>query len=206
MMKNVHQACCVSSRQLASCRIYPGAGRMDRLHTQHIPVKDIYVFPLTRHPHHILCALPQSGTPFIRRAPIRDGQDRPRDWTEDEVGGADLEDCRLTKRLVTILQDRYARPQASIPRTCQTRAKTKAAYRFFAHPETTMEKILAPHYQTTLKRITGESVVLAVQDTTASIIPRIRQPRISAPSVTRRIIFSACGSMTPWPSPLRASR
>jgi hypothetical protein len=144
-----------------------GRGRMDRLHTQHIPVKDIYVFPLTRHPHHILCALPHSGTPFIRPVPIRNGQDRPRDWAEDEVGGADLEDCRLTKRLVTILQDRYARPQASIPQTCQTRAKTKAAYRFFAHSETTMEKILAPHYQSTLKRITGESVVLAVQDTTS---------------------------------------
>jgi hypothetical protein len=61
----------------------------------------------------------------------------------------------------------YARPQANIPQACQTRAETKAAYRFLDHPETSMEVILEPHYQATLARINREAVVLAVQDSTS---------------------------------------
>jgi hypothetical protein len=61
----------------------------------------------------------------------------------------------------------YARPQANIAQACQSRAKTKAAYRFLAHQDTSMEKILEPHYQTTLRRVQRHPVVLAVQDTTS---------------------------------------
>jgi Druantia protein DruA/Transposase DNA-binding/Transposase Tn5 dimerisation domain len=145
-----------------------GRGRMDRQHARRLSVKDIYVFPLTRYARDILCASPHDGPPAeqIRLTPPADLQDEPKDWVEEELGRADFNDGRLTKRLVSIARDLYARPQANIPQACQTRSKTKAAYRFFANPETTMEQVLQPHYQSTLGRVAKEGVVLAVQDTT----------------------------------------
>jgi hypothetical protein len=97
---------------------------------------------------------------------ISTGEKRPADWAEEEFGDADLGDQRLTKRLVEIVRDFSARPQASIPQACQSRARTKAVYRFFDHPEITMDRILKPHYEATLGRASQEEVVLAVQDTT----------------------------------------
>ena len=49
----------------------------------------------------------------------------------------------------------------------QSRAKTKAAYRFFEAKNHTMEKILKPHAEATQYRIEQEKVVLAVQDSTS---------------------------------------
>jgi hypothetical protein len=69
--------------------------------------------------------------------------------------------------LLIVARDLYNRPQANIPEACQSRAKTKAAYRFFEHQDTHMEKILASHYEATLNRARQEKVVLAVQDTTS---------------------------------------
>jgi hypothetical protein len=67
---------------------------------------------------------------------------------------------------VTLARDFYARPHASLPQACQSRAKTKAAYRFLEHDHTTLDTILAPHAEATLRRVSQEPVVLAVQDTT----------------------------------------
>ena len=71
------------------------------------------------------------------------------------------------KRLEEIARDFYARPEGSVPQSCQSRAKAKAVYRFFDNRNISMEKILAPHYESTLGRIRKEKVVLAVQDTTS---------------------------------------
>src|SRR5439155_1714932 len=59
------------------------------------------------------------------------------------------------------------RPRAPLPEACGSRAKTKAAYRFFDHPRATMPALLQTHYQATAGRVRQESVVLAVQDTTS---------------------------------------
>jgi hypothetical protein len=85
----------------------------------------------------------------------------------EEFGAVDLGDQRSEKRLLTIARDFYARPQANVPQACQNRAKTKAASRFFEDEAHTMNRILAPHYATTLQRCAAEKTVLAVQDTTA---------------------------------------
>jgi hypothetical protein len=69
--------------------------------------------------------------------------------------------------LVSLAQSFYARPQANIPQACQSRAETKAAYRFLDHRETSLEVILEPHYQATVERMRREPVILAVQDTTS---------------------------------------
>ena len=138
-----------------------GRGRMDRDRTCAAPVKAVYVYPLHRHARQVLCAEPQRQPGRARAAGTAE------DWAEAELGEAELGDRRLSQRLVSIAQAFYARPQANVPQACQTRAETKAAYRFFDHPETSLETILAPHYQATVARLRREAVVLAVQDTTS---------------------------------------
>jgi hypothetical protein len=73
----------------------------------------------------------------------------------------------LNRRLVEIARDFYARLQAQIPQACQTRARTKAAYRFFQHPHTSMDDLLEPHRRTTQQRIAEKKIVLCPQDTTS---------------------------------------
>jgi hypothetical protein len=139
-----------------------GRGRQDRERIRALPVKDLYVYPLRSDAKGILCEEPVctvAQTLSKSRAPI--------DWAEEEFGRVELGDKRLTQRLVSIARDFYARPQAAIPQACQTRAKTKAAYRLFDHPETHMEVLLSQHYTATVNRCKEEHTVLAVQDTTS---------------------------------------
>ncbi len=89
------------------------------------------------------------------------------DWTEEEFGGVDLGDARLSARCRVLAQDFYARPQASIPQACGgDRAKTKVAYRFFDHERATLEVLLETHQKATIERMKAHPVVLCVQDTT----------------------------------------
>ncbi len=139
-----------------------GRGRMDRHRTYSAPIKDVYIYALQRNARKQLCVEPPK--PIRCRswaAGVTQG------WAEEELGEVDLKDRRMNKRLLTLAQAFYARPQANIPQACQTRAETKAAYRFLDHPETSMEALLEPHYQTTVVRMSREKVILAVQDTTS---------------------------------------
>jgi hypothetical protein len=139
-----------------------GRGRQDRERMNSVPVKDVYVFPLRQDAREVLCCEPISSV--VKSEPKETKE--VEDWAEDEFGAADLGDKRLTNRLVSLVRDFYARPQASVPQACQSRAKTKAAYRFFEHPNMSMDKVLEQHYESTLGRASKEEVVLAVQDTT----------------------------------------
>jgi len=135
-----------------------GRGRQDGGNRCGVSIKDIYVYELRSDAREIL----RDG-----RSPCSAEEDRaPSDWAEEEFGGAELGDRRRVRRLLTLARDFYARPQAAIPQACGSRAKTKAAYRFFDEEENKMEKILASHIQSTYKRCGEEKVVLAVQDTT----------------------------------------
>ncbi len=140
-----------------------GRGRMDRGRSYAAPIKEVYLYPLHRHARQGLRGEPQ---PSPSRGRAWAAGAAP-DWAEAELGEAELGDRRLSQRLVSLAQAFYARPQAQVPQACQTRAETKAAYRFFEHPETSLEAILAPHYQATVARMQREAVVLAVQDTTS---------------------------------------
>lgn len=75
-------------------------------------------------------------------------------------------DQRLNRRLVSLAYQRGQAPQASIAQSTSNLAGTRAAYRFYDHPQVSMEQILAPHQQASLRRLQGHAVVLAVQDTT----------------------------------------
>jgi hypothetical protein len=134
-----------------------GRGRNDRLNEKKAGIKAVYIYPLRNNAREILCEGRREAA-WEAKAPI--------DWAEEEFGGARLGERRLEKRLMTIARDFYARPQANIPQACQSRAKTKAAYRFFENQKVNMEKILTSHRAATVKRMAHEAVVLAVQDTT----------------------------------------
>ncbi len=137
-----------------------GRGRQDRGRRASVGEKDVYVYPLRPKARELLCAGPPA--PVVERR----WPGGAADWADEELGRARLEDERLNKRLLIIARDLYDRPQAGLPQACQSRAKTKAAYRFFEHSITTMDKILASHYEATVTRVSHERVVLAVQDTT----------------------------------------
>ncbi len=135
-----------------------GRGRQDGAHRAAGAIKDVYLCALRPDARAILCEGPPPPR-VSRRAPV--------DWAAEELGEAQLGDKRLERRLVTLARDFYARPQANIPQACQNRAKTKAAYRFLEHDQTTLDTILAPHYAATVCRVHPKPVVLAVQDTTS---------------------------------------
>lgn len=138
-----------------------GRGRQDHARRHGLPVKDIYLYPLQHDWRERLCALPPGAPP-----PIKAGG-ASADWAQQELSRARLGDARLQARLVTLARDFYARPRAQIPQACGSRAKAKAAYRFFDHRGTTMDAILQSHYEATAARVSAQAVVLAVQDTTS---------------------------------------
>src|SRR5215467_4509640 len=88
-------------------------------------------------------------------------------WVQEELGGADFGDKRLTIRFIQIVSDIAAKPEASVPEACGSKAATKAAYRFLDNENITPESIRASHREKTVERVKGYKVVLAVQDTTS---------------------------------------
>lgn len=133
-----------------------GRGRNDVDHTAERAVKAIYVYPLARQWRRALGAEHGSAP-----APAVD------DWACHEFAHALLWDRRLHQRVITVSRDFAAQSTAPLPQACGTRAKTKAAYRLFDHPNVTMQALLRSHYQATAARCRGQPVVLAVQDTTS---------------------------------------
>ena len=135
-----------------------GRGRQDRNREHAVPVKDVYVYPLQHDWRSRLQA---------HRAHSQPKCERTYDWAQEELAGAKLGDARLSARLLSLARDFYAKPRAQIPQACGSRAKAKAAYRFFDHASTTMDAILQSHYEASGARIAAHPVVLAVQDTTS---------------------------------------
>ena len=87
-------------------------------------------------------------------------------WYEEEFLGLNFGDNRLDKRLKIIINHRLQSPSGSIPDTFVTWAKTKAAYRFFSNDKVDPEMILNSHKNSTINRLKGRSIILAIQDTT----------------------------------------
>ncbi len=145
-----------------------GRGRQDReRHPTARPLKTLWVYPLQKDFRRHLDQMPAQPRWPCAPSPPPAPTISPQDWAEVEFGQAPLGDPRLNQRLCTLARDLYARPQAQLPEACGSRAKTKAAYRFFDHPKTSMQVILHAHYQATAQRVAAHPVVLAVQDTTS---------------------------------------
>ena len=91
-------------------------------------------------------------------------------WAANEFGGAPLGDARLSARLVESARHMAQCPTRAITgATNGARALVKGHYRLIDQPAdgaVTVEHILAPHRERTLRRLRSESAVLCVQDTT----------------------------------------
>ena len=86
-------------------------------------------------------------------------------WSEREFEQVNLGDKRLNDRLKQIAEDLSAAPEAPINQASEDWAATKAAYRFFQNEKVTSGQILRPHQARTRERMSQESIVLAIQDT-----------------------------------------
>lgn len=87
-------------------------------------------------------------------------------WAEQEFAYANLGDKRRKKRLIQLAEQRGNQPNASISQSCEGSASAKAAYRFYENPAISSQDIMSSHIKTTQTRMSQESIVLAVQDTT----------------------------------------
>ncbi len=87
-------------------------------------------------------------------------------WAARECGSAALGDARLTQRLVSITSALAEHPESSLPATLGEWPETKAAYRFLDNQKVTVKAIYNAHREATVERARGQSVLLAVQDTT----------------------------------------
>ena len=91
---------------------------------------------------------------------------RDEPWAMTEFAQVELNDARLNRRCQELAVALSQQPQAPINQACADWADTKAAYRFFDNPKSTPTQIQAAHQQRTVERMSGQEVVLAVQDTT----------------------------------------
>ena len=144
-----------------------GRGRNDPKHKADQAPKRIFVYPLISKARETLRQMPAQPR-LARVPPVAAPESAPADWAEEELGQVRLGDERLRQRLLVITRDFYARPQSNVPQSCDgNRAKTKATYRFFDHPQVSMDAVLKAHYAATTRRVAQHPVVLAAQDTTS---------------------------------------
>jgi len=87
-------------------------------------------------------------------------------WAELEFGEIELGDKRRTKRLIKLAKERVEKPNGSIAESCGSKAGTKAAYRLLDDEDIEADAIQSGHQRATVKRLAGEKIILAVQDTT----------------------------------------
>jgi hypothetical protein len=86
-------------------------------------------------------------------------------WVMDELEDVNLIDKRLEDRFRKLLDCLSQKSSASIPAACSDRAEMVAAYRFFDNDKSDFQSVLAPHIESTYRRMAGQQVVLLVQDT-----------------------------------------
>lgn len=143
-----------------------GRGRQDRRRRRAETVKDIYVYELEEDFRTRLGLAAHSGLgPLPVDAGLESGV-----WAEGEFGGAPLGDRRLSERLVRSAMMQAENPMRAFSGVARgDRAAVKGHYRFIDHPDEsalTMENILAPHRERTVRRMKARKTVLCVQDGT----------------------------------------
>ncbi len=142
-----------------------GRGRQDRRHAAPETRKAVYMYALepawrTR------LAVP---APVVAPLAVGDGLDAAV-WADHEFGGARLGDARLSARLVQSAQQMAESPMRAITGAAHgARAMVKGHYRLIDQPAdsaVTVDNILAPHREQTLRRMQAHDTVLCIQDGT----------------------------------------
>jgi hypothetical protein len=157
---------CYQAAHWQGIGISAGRGRQDRNHQAQVGQKAVWVYPLAKDFRVELCAEPEQRRLSHRPPTPPPPPAPPQDWAEEELARTPFLDRRLRRRATILLRDFFARPQSNIPQACGSRAKAKAAYRFFDHAQVSMTQVLQGHYEAASQRAQAEAVVLAVQDTT----------------------------------------
>ncbi len=141
-----------------------GRGRQDRKRLHGETVKDIYLYPLVRDFRDRMGLSLHSG---LGPLPLEAGLESE-GWAEQEFGGAPLGDRRLSKRLVNSVALQSENPGRAFTGVAQGDwAMTKGYYRFIDQPDdsaVTMENILLPHREQTVRRMQAQGTVLCIQD------------------------------------------
>jgi hypothetical protein len=126
-------------------------------------IKDIYLYPLVVDVRARVGVKP----PVVEAMEPASGLDES-GWTEQEFGGCELGDERLTRRVVKIVSEQAAKPGGSYAEACGgDRHALKGYYRFLnaEHEELDLESLLKTHRHQTLRRMKGRKTVLLIQDT-----------------------------------------
>lgn len=141
-----------------------GRGRQDRARQASETVKDIYVYPLEKDFRAQLGLAADAGRSTLGPA---DGLEAET-WAEKEFGGAPLGDERLSKRLEKVASVKASSPGRAFCGVAQgDAASVKGYYRLIDMPAesaVTMDNILLPHRDRTMRRMLGQQTVLCVQD------------------------------------------
>ncbi len=141
-----------------------GRGRQDRHNKKEESVKDVYVYVLAEDFRIQLGLSVDAGRGPL---PLNACLETER-WTEQEFGGAPLGDKRLSQRLVQSATVQAKSPGLSFPGAAGgDEALVKGHYRLLDQPDesaVTMENILSPHRERTLRRMKAERTVLCIQD------------------------------------------
>ena len=141
-----------------------GRGRQDRDKQAALSRKDIYVYPLVDDFRQRMGLPEGAGRGPLGPADGLDGQL----WADNEFGGAPLGDARLSRRLVQVAHIQAEQPARAFCGVADADWPTvKAYYRLIDQPDdsaVSMDHILAPHRQRTLRRMAAQQTVLCVQD------------------------------------------
>ncbi|MFW6114631.1 MAG: IS4 family transposase [bacterium] len=141
-----------------------GRGRQDRFRTSNLGSKAIYLYPIEKDFRKVMGLSAGAGEGAL--SPV-DGMDAEQ-WAKNEFGGAPLGDMRLSRRLVQVAADKAEVPGRAYSGVAKGDwPRVKAYYRMIDQPDesaVTMESILSPHRERTIRRMQGQKTVLCVQD------------------------------------------
>jgi hypothetical protein len=87
------------------------------------------------------------------------------EWIGTEMETLDLGDPRRKQRVIRMIDQFSANPEASIPKACGNAADTKAAYRALSSEAVSAEEIRLAHARATAERARKHERVLVLQDT-----------------------------------------
>lgn len=90
-----------------------------------------------------------------------------KEWIENELTTCKLKDKRLEVRLSNILERFSDYPLASIPASCRGWSETQATYRLLNNERIEYNEIIQPHIEASKMRLSGEKVILMINDTTS---------------------------------------
>ncbi|MFH1018325.1 MAG: IS4 family transposase, partial [Pseudomonadota bacterium] len=165
--RDKHRGTCFQAANWERVGETKGRGRNDRACRSPESVKDIYVYPLAADFREKMGVSSESGS-YLRPLAAGDGLSKG-EWAKQEFGGVELGDKRLRDRLITIAENRAARPDGSYLEAARgERHAAKGYYYFIDNPRETLnaETMLATHRERTIERMMSHKIVLVVQDTT----------------------------------------